>query len=455
MPRRYLPAFGFEQAVSPEAARQDKIEINVGLGSIAGTDHEQTAQTVRSFLYFLGSPPQDHAGAEQYGHIFNRLQEVRGRFRNQPIRRRCTTTQPHSPPLFGGHLGIRNPNNQEPFWSFDVLLSLNPTRFLRHQEISRPSRQLLLEHPPFQYSFYQREIPLRHDDEFALIEDDNWIPDERMWQLFAGNRFWNRHLERHICGSVSEVLSEITRTAGQTGVNIEPPLRNRFSLWSVENYWEFYSEDPLGTVLSLEPLLGTFAASHVDSRDYGITAAVSEHNSRCLRLQLPRGGTLRIYAKTNRRIRFEVQQLLGELRLEGGHTTPTIEGLLPILSRTAEAAAGHVNAVMRHFRLNASVPGEQRTVFAFLMEFQAACRNPDTAHQLLQILVANGSLVVGPGIALGQVFGDELRRLKRAGILRVSHRRYSVTAPYTQALQNMRERGIGFLLGVRIRRRNR
>lgn len=454
MPRRHLPLLDFEATVSADTARQDKIEINIALGSIRGESYEEVLGEAESFLHFLGSPPVGLHEPDAYGRIFNRPQRTNNQFENQDIRKRATVNQPLPPPLFRGELRVHNPRNREPVWSFDVLLSLNLNRFLRRQRFPSPTRQLLLDNPPFQYSFYGSEVPSSLTNEVALIGDDNWIPDERLWMLYAGQRFWSRHLRHYVEGSVREVLADVTRVDNQLSLSLEQPARNPFSLWSVEHYWDFYSDDPLGTVRMLEPLLRSFAASRLDAREYPLTIPIEgNQNSRRLLLQINNGTTLRIYAKTNRRVRFEVVHTLNHIRVPGGHTFPTIDGVFPLLERLANQAARQINEVFRHFRLRSSAPQNECTVLQFIFAFQAACGDPETALTLLGILTNNLTLVVGHGIELGRTYRPALNRLVNRGILTRSNNCYSLMPQYHRALTDMYNRGIGFLLGTRRRRR--
>ena len=454
-----IPPFSFEEAVSPEGAKHDKIEIGIEGGWIQGD-----AEDAWAFLNYLGSPPRHERntpGIAPYGLFFSRLRSDDPPFRSQTIRGSSFRAggQRYSRPLFGGWLEVEH--WQEEAWRIYVRLSLNPTRFVRHQLM--PSRLILFQSPPefphFEPNLFQREIGGEHGGEFALVECDNWIPNSRTWQQFTSEAFWPHHLRACLTILPNALLGELRRAVDVTAPATHLEGQWTFNLRSVETYWEFLSPDPLGTVLRLHPMLQAFSARAVTVSDYPCTVELepSQENSRCLRLETRTGETLKIYAKTNRRIRFEVShQLCGERGFRvprGGHTFPAIEGISPLLSHLAGIAAERVNAVLRHFRLHASAPDEQHTVLKFIADVQAACRDPEKAFQLLQILTSNGSIVVGHGIPLGTVFRDELRRLVRREILVTSNQRYSVAPSYRQALNNMRESGIGFLLGTRIRRR--
>ena len=432
------------------------MEVMVHVGSISDDPGD-----IQNFLHYLGSPPSDpRFDPAAFGRIFTRQRNGRPPFLDQLIRQRVTGNQPLPPPLFSGLLEIRNPRPPSSTWTLNALLSLNPTRFVRHQQFPRPISRLLLERPRFEHVLYEAEPSLNVDGEFALIDSDNWVPDNRHWSLFALPRFWQRHLQAYLTGAVAEVRDDLRRATEHANVRIERSAESPFSVLSVETYWEFYSDDPIGTVLALHPMLESFAASSVDARDFTLSVEIDGHeNSRRLRLTTRVGETLKIYAKTNRRVRFEITHLLSgrrPFRLDtGGHTFATIEGVLPLVGRLASISAERVNEVLRHFRLQSSAPDGQHTVLKLIGDVQSAVQDPEKAFALLQILTSNDSLVVGPGIPLGGIFRAELARLVRQGILRSSNRRYSVTPPYRQALTNMQQTGVGFLLGCRNRRKQR
>jgi len=258
---------------------------------------------------------------------------------------------------------------------------------------------------------------------------------------------------------MSEIDASIYSAAGGQQVSVQPPSVNSINLTFVETYWEFYSDEPVGAVLAMQPLLESFSRRLVRAHDYTCTVEFEENrpSSRCLKLETRIGETLKIYAKTNRRIRFEIShQLQGNRGFRvprGGHTFPSIEGVLPLLQHFATVAAQRINQVFAHFGRNASIPDSQHTVLSFICDVQAACKEPFTAHQILLLLVQDGSLVCGK-IPLEEAFPNALRRLRYEGILQKANGRYSVTPPYTLALESMRNSGLGFLLGPtsRVRR---
>jgi hypothetical protein len=249
------------------------------------------------------------------------------------------------------------------------------------------------------------------------------------------------------------VIRDLERAADVAQVDIAHQWR--FNVCSIETYWEFLSSDPVGTVLALQPLLETFASRSVIARDYRCRLETIE-NSRSLRLETRLGEAVKIYAKTNRRIRFEVMHRLRGgrcFRINGGHTFDSEEQVIQLIEDLAAESRDKINELLDHFRMHRSVPAIQHSVLTFIANVQNACGDPDKALDVLRLLVNNRSLVVGNGIALGPTLRRELRSMVRAGILKVSNRRYSVMPLYSQALERMHQTGVGFLLESTIRRR--
>ena len=263
--RGRLPLLDFKSVISATSARQDKIEIAVAHGVITAE-----AQDVESFLTQLGAPPTNTPSEERiaFGKIFRRRSRGVPPFKKQEIRIISTQSQPHPPPLFGGHLKVDRTQNVLETWRLSSVLSLNPTRFLRHQQLPSPRTMMSHEIPAFAYRLYHGDLDENNEEEFALIERDNWIPDSRFWGLFTSPRFWPRHLRNYLRKSVAEVRNDLRRAAELTTVPIASEVGNPFSLYTVETYFEFYSEFPIRTVQELQPLLDTYAAATVDAKPY-------------------------------------------------------------------------------------------------------------------------------------------------------------------------------------------
>src|ERR1700724_1642711 len=95
-------------------------------------------------------------------------------------------------PLFGGEYSfhfeeILLPSSPQ---SIDakLRLTLNPTRFLRHQNPEKyvPARRMF---PAPAATFFRRElVPV--ETEYALDNEDNWIPDSSEFYSLSHPNFW-------------------------------------------------------------------------------------------------------------------------------------------------------------------------------------------------------------------------------------------------------------------------
>jgi hypothetical protein len=79
-----LPAFSFDQTVSPQTAKQDKLEIKLEDGALLAD-----LEGAERFLRMLGAPPtnyRDNANIDPFGPYFTGQQGYEDRFTSQPIR---------------------------------------------------------------------------------------------------------------------------------------------------------------------------------------------------------------------------------------------------------------------------------------------------------------------------------------------------------------------------------
>jgi len=458
-----LPHFSFNQTVSAETAKQDKLEIKIEDGIFSG-DADDAAQ----FLRFLGAPPmnqRENPDIHPFGAYFSGQQgHPDTRFYDQPIRSLAFVSggRRFPPPLVAGHLEIFPSSSEENQWHVKVLATLNPTRFLRHQRLPlllRPFSQV--PPPPLAIKRFERTIDSTYNGEFPLCRDDkhrgdNWIPDSYSWQYYASETSWPTQLQSCLTTWTSELLADLNRAAGLVQfTQLTGPWT--YNVRRVEHYWEFSTLTPLATVRSLLPMLRSFSRRAVDAkaRRCAITSEAID-NSLCLRVPTRNAETLKIYAKTNNRIRFEVSHdLIGGFRPPGGrHTFHNLASIYPLLDALADVAARRVNEVLRHFRRNAYAPTHHFTPFVLLGEIQTACHDLNLASDLLDILVNNGCIIVEKGNAITSLFGPALQRLQRRRVLLNSNGRYSVTPPYRSALAQMRRGGLGFLFGSKRRLRH-
>lgn len=230
------------------------------------------------------------------------------------------------------------------------------------------------------------------------------------------------------------------------------------NLHSAEHYWEFSSANPTALVASLKPLLDSFTARGREATAYRQDCDSSiDHNALSLHAEINPGRAIRIYAKTNRRIRIEViHKLSGEqaFRLEdGGHTSTNWERLPEMLEDLAEDAAELVNRMLEHFRAQSRVTPSHITAYQLLLEIAKHARSLSIAETIVQILVETNAIAAKGN---GERMQRALQRLSAAGVLEYKKRaeNYVVTAPRLYALQMLQQQTNFSLLTVRERRRS-
>jgi hypothetical protein len=185
--------------------------------------------------------------------------------------------------------------------------------------------------------------------ELSLDQNDNWIPDLTNPGAAKPNPILMRVVDYFY--SIDEGLaSEFRRVSALTE---EAAVREipRYDLKGVEVYWEFACPEPLALYGALTPALKSFRR-FVQRRLYpnGSEMATKEeiiHNCPSWSFPLTGGGILRLYAKTNRRLRVEVAFDVADV---SGIRVTSISrtGLYQQLELCRVEAAARVNELFEH-----------------------------------------------------------------------------------------------------------
>jgi len=446
-----LQELSFDETVDPRSAKHDKITL-----VISHRVYDGTVEDLDSFRHYLGAVPQNYAAdlaGESFSQLFNRP-GVRQDFK---IRESHQGGAPLLPlPLFRGSYRLghyRGQSDDVASVSSTLTLFLNPTRFLRHQDTAHyfPPRlnfthlSRTLSSPAF---FGERSADT--EGEISLDGRDNWLPDTGAFGYAHEGALWSRNMRNYLDGVLREIEADTSRAAALTVDWRESDQLRPYSLREVETYFEFRSTHPLKAVEELCPLLHSFneLTSSVVSYPVSFTE-LREKNSLVFTKQIRSGVSLRIYAKTNRRVRFEVIHDLGEsgLRIstpDSGkvrerHTFPNLHGVYRLLGKLRYDAAEVVNDALTHLRNRASIPATNKTSIDLLFEMARAVGNRETAKTLIYGLCSKGSISSLPKYRVA------LSKLVRAGILetqqRNRHQEYVVTKAYRFPLQMLRLHG--------------
>jgi hypothetical protein len=356
-----------------------------------------------------------------------------------------------SRPLFGGDYSFHFEGASVNWQSVHtkLRLNLNLTRFLRHQnssEYSPPRRNFTTTTA----SFFEAAIE-PETDEFALDNQDNWIPDLPPFENLSQPRFGNRIIKDCIEGVLREIDLETTQAASAVPWHWEhfPAFSfqqdssdRRFNVRYVETYFEFAvpSTTP-HLVSSLERLLQSYNELGLTGRDWRFAGQQPwDGNSRAVIVKIRTGVLLRVYSKTNKRVRFEVIHDLTKASfpsaVETRHTSPTLDGVYNILYRVRIDAAEILNSVFQHMRDQASLPGTPKNSVGFLLDVIHELGNTEDANLIVWLFIEKGSVTSTARLR------PLLRILRRAEIVDVQRRNrrreYVVTDPYRYPLQMLR-----------------
>lgn len=396
-----METFDFGLRVDPATAKQDRITFRWETWLASGTRAD-----LEVFEELLGAPPGTETLEEflNYGEIFNRPQQPQiglkrytvtagGRGRSRRVSR----------PLFTGQIESFTPlqyrHSRNSLRRLTATIGLNPTRFVVHQDMRLSDE---VRRWP-EVRLWSRSAITRHiNGEFALDGRDNVLLGRRR-EHFASSQNWPHHLERYLSAVSSQIQATVDTAARHAGVVIENPQAS--SLRSVETYWEFLTNDALALVSRLEPVLSQIGAES-RRREFPLHESVSgserirDRNSVSIRSYLTNDVSLRVYAKTPRRIRFEISHERDAARHRS--IGSPIE-LIGRLQHVARDAARRVNSVLRitENRLGRAPFGG--SVFGLIQRVCSAAPTAMVAEQLLALLAEQGSLHIGEDDPLREI----------------------------------------------------
>lgn len=461
--------FSLDTKFLPEDAGEDKIDLNLGawrvLGLTPGDD------IVDEFKSYLSSPPEDEEdfawestvvpGAPPlYGAFLCRLtgkEDRKFRLRKQAVIH-PTDSRRIEPPLCSGFCRFRLDSQRLPITgdfihSAKLYLSLNLQRFIRHQP---PQDNPKRPHTPRLQR--RKEKRCLHGDEQSFDGQDNWLPDTPEWRHYAAKEHMAKYLEligdqmgkelSRACDIIEQGVLQIDREADWERIGWD--REDTYSLSQVETLWEFPADNPIATVWELgTKLMHLFkTGGKVAMHEMQVKEAGLNYNSPCFSIPIAENVRLKLYAKTNRRIRFEIVHselwnqraaLLKEAGLNpqtGGRSWNDVPHLLKALR---QRAAKHMNNVMEHLQTVQTPELKPKTLLELITAvFEAIPPTifKQTRMDRIQTMLIwlcfhkgyRGGIKKGP-------YSDALKTLAERGIIKFDHKRkfYVLTNAYKDA----------------------
>ena len=277
-------------------------------------------------------------------------------------------------------------------------------------------------------------------NEFPLVNATNLIIGPWTKYAYARSRSPKIHLARYlrlVDGVIGRALSEATPE------NARNPSRvKHYSLQEIEIYWEYDCDSPIQFVIGALPKIRSIGSAIFEgNRDISDAHEISvgtEHQSPSIKAKIAKGTWLKLYAKTNRRVRFEIlleANIIGQTA--SGQTASTRAELCEKLDALTIYAAGKLNRVLPVV-LAPPAPASTLSALRLLTEINRCSRDPYLAEAIVGALVGFDRL----SLYNNSPFYDVVHDLKSAGVLRtvIPHiRNYVVTDGYRHALANLRK----------------
>lgn len=318
---------------------------------------------------------------------------------------------------------------------------LNLTRFLQAQDTKRFTR---LDRPKVAGGerLTIEPLPSWYEDEIPLMPATNIIigPDRKY--AFALKEKRTTQFARY-AGMVDHLLShEVSRVIN--GPTAQAVLLPSYTLHGIEFYWEFDQQDAISYVVGLRQTLLT-ASSDLTEDTYPVEnpSLRVESQSPSYKIKLTKFSSLKVYAKTNRRVRIEVSfrddgistaTKVGKINGRRSHQSLTgITALLPLL---ATKAARHVNRLLQSIAAEPPPPSNH-TALQLVLAITREAEHPYVAETIISALVSLGRIALYKNDPLR----DAVHRLKERGILRTHPPRtptYIVTDEYREPLAALR-----------------
>ncbi len=460
-----LPQFSISSRVTAATARHDKIEFAFPLGTFCDTEtHPEFGQhgiNVWEVAEYLGAPPlgtRDEANqdiAAAYSAFFTRptgtSTEQRLFLRHEPIPTLTHDTRFNTAPLCAGILNlVEHGTRASRFVTAVYWANLNPTRFVRYQDpnIMRSDFADMLT-PDL---FGTRDGG--DGDEFALDGGDNWIPERpaAIWRHFTGN--WSDRLTDYLNAVETAMRGEMDRRRQRssldgTGTLSFTPSQEPWTLRRVETYWEFANDTGPELLEIIDRAMRSFCALPYVRQSFEGNELQPRHtrerntpNEISITGTAAPGVRVVAYAKTNRRIRFEVRHDKANLRHNSQaersmRRVNGVSGMVRALQRINEDAADVLNVFLNHLErtLTEAVVPWQYPPTAFLFKVAQRCQNSAVAQVIVNLLVSERA------VSRTDDLTPSIDALRRAGVLeRVTNRQgrqsetFIPTPPYRDAV---------------------
>lgn len=440
---RLVPAIDCSTRVSPDDALIDRFQLLVGEWRVRGT-----REAISERLSMLSGHEVDDA----FGETVNLFQSENfdyyrwkfdlsfwrgGRGRNTLVRRPLISGRV-SANIVQGSGGGRTDDAQ---CAVRINGTWNLTRFIQAHEFALSRQGNLVSK--------NAGVPL------AVSPRPDWWKTERPLALCDNvviGKWWryrfakSRPAEEFLSDYVSTFVTDFIQAMTDRELLPEDPGLNRsnepaeFRLGDIEFYWEFDHKSPIVLIDTLTHFLPRVAKRmRVTRRNLDRMVREVSQQSQSATIYLTRKREVRFYAKTNRRVRFEV--CFPDGYLTGQRRSPSFSSIGALSDTVAllkSEAAETLNEVLSNLWEWIDPDDFNPTPDQLRQEVILAARNPFDATTIITMLMGKGRISLEPGDGLRPA----VRRLatKKNPVLRtleMDRGTYVVTPQYEYARRNL------------------
>lgn len=332
------------------------------------------------------------------------------------------------------HIGLR------PCVKVKVYAHFNVARFLAAQRYRR-FRTAPHVRPRMPFALAGSRHPQVYGDEVAFGGDGNVLMGSPALYAYAASKSSILHLIDLLTGFLSGVEQWVRERV--SGSEVEIVSHPRFALKRVEYHIETHCLNPRARIREFFPsLLRQGQIGNVYKRM--LTGQVRQFGPYSLgvQIQLLEGVKLTTYAKTNRRIRFEVKYSgLGISGRVGRRTDLMMAQLSDVLRDVRHHAWDQLQRILLEVVQSAMPLQEVYSPYDLCREIGVAADTSEVAEELFQSLCHTGRIVVPQN----SILRSAVNNLTKSGVLRfTSYALYSVSDEYEFALRTlMKEHGVG------------
>lgn len=345
-------------------------------------------------------------------------------------------------PLFSGRIQVNRASSQNDFNSdsfrITLALSINPTRFCQYQLPIPSSSPRSLQDTVLFATQDKIHTGAGDDYEFSLDASDNVLLSSSA-RTHAAPRLWVTNLRRYI-ESIENYFNDrfeqfATTTPGFTYLRTE----TSYSLRSIESYFEVKDESPIATVKQISQAFWALGNNTSESQ-YPVANNLSiDGYSTALRANIREGEALKVYAKTNKRIRLEISRRHYEnpnLMPDRAYRVDSVASLISLIRYSSQLARESALGFLEH--LDRYILNPQHSSFnawRFLTAVLRAIPESSSAHLLMDMLIGGGGGIKS-SIVPAELRSD-LKSLVNAGVIEYRGRpilRYVIAPRYQSVI---------------------